>query len=430
MDIKSYLHVTVLENNRTYKKERGIVQGSGISPVLSNLYLHELDLWLEENGYHWLRYADNIYVYTKSREEGNQIFSDIIYKISQGFDLEINQGKSGVYDAIARRVLGYEFYLSEGKVDCRRYQYKPVEYYRHWSQTALSKVNNQYYILEDGILNKQDYALVFENEDKKYHIPVGVVEYLNIYSDVMITPAVFNILSNRGIKVSFYNKYDKAVGYFVPEKMAKPANFVLAQAKLYLDQAKRLEVAKKFEHTGIYQMRAILKYYQQRMKDNVELTQAIDYLTGCLKEVNEVIKVDDLMLIEARARQKYYMCFNQIIDEAGFAFTIRTKRPPKDAINAMISFGNTILYNRILSLIWRTGLDPRFGIVHASNRRSYSLNLDFADYFKPIIVDRVIFSLINHHQIKLKEHFEGVDQGGVYFNHVGKRMFIKAFENM
>lgn len=111
-----------------------------------------------------------------------------------------------------------------------------------------------------------------------------------------------------------------------------------------------------------------------------------------------------------------------------FRFEKRTKRPPKDALNAMISFGNTILYNRILTMLWKTGLDPRFGVVHASNKRSYSLNLDFADYFKPVIVDRIIFSLINTHQIKAKEHFEQVQDEGIYLSKEGKRIFIKAFE--
>ena len=93
----------------------------------------------------------------------------------------------------------------------------------------------------------------------------------------------------------------------------------------------------------------------------------------------------------------------------------------------MISFGNPLLYNLILQIIWRGNLDPRVGIVHATNRRSHSLNLDFADIFKPIIVDRVIFTLINCHQIK-KEHFEQHEQG-VYLTNEGKKIFILVFEH-
>ena len=101
--------------------------------------------------------------------------------------------------------------------------------------------------------------------------------------------------------------------------------------------------------------------------------------------------------------------------------------PPEDELNALISFGNTLLYNQILQMIQKTTLDPRIGIVHAANRRSTTLNLDFADLFKPIIVDRVIFSLINKYQIKKNRHFEK-HENGIYLNKEGKKIFLENFE--
>jgi len=108
-------------------------------------------------------------------------------------------------------------------------------------------------------------------------------------------------------------------------------------------------------------------------------------------------------------------------------FTTRTKRPSKDELNALISFGNTLLYNLFLQIIWKTALDPRIGVVHATNRRSHSLNLDFADIFKPIITDRIIFTMLNCHQIRKDVHFEGNAEDGVYLNNEGKRIFIEEF---
>ena len=131
-------------------------------------------------------------------------------------------------------------------------------------------------------------------------------------------------------------------------------------------------------------------------------------------------------MIEARARQLYYVAFNQILKNNEFKFLKRSKRPPLDEINAMLSFGNTLLYNQFLQIIWKTSLDPRIGIVHATNRRAHSLNLDFADIFKPIITDRIIFSLINLKQIK-SEHFERMEDGGIYLNKLGKRIFLEEF---
>lgn len=155
-------------------------------------------------------------------------------------------------------------------------------------------------------------------------------------------------------------------------------------------------------------------------KANTKLSQSIS-------AINEATDMEQLMLIEARARETYYGCLNEIIEQDSFSFTVRTRRPPKDELNAMISFGNTLPYNSFLQLIWKTQLDPRIAVVHATNRRSYSLNLDFADLFKPIIVDRVIFTLINRQKIKKERHFENRDEG-VFLNRAGKKIFIEEFE--
>ena len=88
----------------------------------------------------------------------------------------------------------------------------------------------------------------------------------------------------------------------------------------------------------------------------------------------------------------------------GFKFERRSRRPPKNEVNAMISFGNTILYGYIADVIQKTDLDIRIAFLHSANRRSQSLNLDIAELFKPIIIDRLIFSLINKHIIVANNH--------------------------
>jgi len=135
------------------------------------------------------------------------------------------------------------------------------------------------------------------------------------------------------------------------------------------------------------------------------------------------------MMIEARCRQKYYELFNEIIKVRGFEFTARTRRPPRYALNAMISFGNTLLYNRIAMEINKTSLDIRIGIVHSTNNRSETLNLDVADLFKPILVDRTIFTLINRKVLNLERDFITEDDGSVYMSAIGKRIFISEFNS-
>lgn len=111
--------------------------------------------------------------------------------------------------------------------------------------------------------------------------------------------------------------------------------------------------------------------------------------------VNEAKTYEELLLIEARAKQIYYNSLQFFIKDEDFIFDKRTRQPPQDNINALISFGNTILYNLIANEIYKTSLDIRIGYLHASNARKQSLNLDLADIFKPIIIDRTIFTIIH-----------------------------------
>lgn len=181
------------------------------------------------------------------------------------------------------------------------------------------------------------------------------------------------------------------------------------------------------EIAGLHNIRANLRYYNKK-KQKTAISDAIEKLNRFIAKVNEADGIQELMLLEARGRETYYFTFNNIIEQQEFRFERRIKRPPRDELNAMISFGNTLLYNQFLQIIWKTSLDPRIGIIHASNRRSHSLNLDFADLFKPVIVDRVIFTLINCQQIKKEKHFVHVKENGVYLNKEGKKLFIEVFE--
>lgn len=144
---------------------------------------------------------------------------------------------------------------------------------------------------------------------------------------------------------------------------------------------------------------------------------------------HELEKMEDMLLIEARARQGYYQLFNEIIAVEDFKFTTRSRRPPQDPLNALISFGNTYLYNRVATEINKTSLDIRIGFVHSTNNRSQSLNLDIAEIFKPIIVDRTIFTLINKRMISTQQHFQTLDGGGIYLNADGKRLFLNALDD-
>jgi len=423
--IEKYCRCFVTKGAEVIRKEKGILQGSSMSPVLSNIYLDGLDKYLDKAGYNWLRYADNICVYTDSMEAGVKIYEEIIELLKTQFDLEYHPDKSGVYDVFERRLLGYDFRKKGKRILVERHTYKDNQHYRAWHPCAIQRINKEYHLIQNGTLNKKDYALLFENEDEKHHIPVEATEQLDIYNEVIITSSVLRTLGNENVRLGVFDKYGDLVGYFIPEGYSADSKMVLAQCNEYNDKEQRLITAKAMEKAAIHNLRANIRYYNK--KENVELNDIVQALSNAIIEMEKAISIEQLLLIEARCRQQYYQTFNTIINRQGFEFGRRTKRPPEDPINALISFGNTLLYNRVQQIIWRTALDSRIGVFHAANKRHCSLNLDFADIYKPIIVDRVIFTLINRGQLSA-ESFMKVAENGVYLSEDGKRCFIEAFE--
>lgn len=424
--VEALLHREVERDGHICRIRQGLLQGSAISPIIANLYLHHLDEHLESMGLNWLRYADNIYVYTETRSDAEGAYEVIRGRLSIHHNLRVNAKKSGIYEAIDRRVLGYMFSFADGGVEVRRHHYQPLTNYHSWHASSVHRDNGVYHIVQDGIINKKDYSLLFENEDERHYIPVEITDQINVYGNVTISPSAMRTISSRNIRISYFDEFGRLTGTYTPISHAKTAHVFLLQCELYSNDMARLSIAKSFEVASIHNMRANLKYYK---KKGLPFEQAIGVLTKQIEDARRCDNVDSLMLIEARARREYYSSFSMIVSSNGFGFTQRTKQPPKDACNAMISFGNTVLYNTVLQMIWKTSLDPKIGIVHATNRRDYSLNLDFADIFKPIVVDRTIFALVNRHEIKMEFHFREADNGGVLLNDVGKRIFLERIES-
>ena len=250
---------------------------------------------------------------------------------------------------------------------------------------------------------------------------------MNIYADITFSSDFFIFANKQKLEIAIFDKYGNKVGSFVPASRRFSLRTEINQIGLLNDEVRRLETAKRLENAAIYNLRANLKYYARRLKTE-ELDTLVEELTGYLGKVNEMKSIDELLLLEARSRSAYYRGFNYILQDERFLFTERTKRPPKDPLNSMISFGNTLVYQRLASEINKTSLDIRYGIIHSSNSRTESLNLDIADLFKPLLVDKTIFTLVNRRIIDSEEDFVEVENGGIYLSRSGKRKFIQAYE--
>jgi len=279
------------------------------------------------------------------------------------------------------------------------------------------------FIFSDGELQRKDNTLCFESEKGKKYIPVENVGELMLFGEVTVNKRFLEFASQAEIILHYFNHYGYYVGSFYPREHLNSGFMILKQAEHYLDSTKRLALAKKFVSGAVDNIRKVLEYYQNRGKAVGESLENIK----TLRERGERAKeVDELMAIEGNVRDYYYQTFDSIIENPLFAFQERTRRPPKNQINTLISFGNSILYTVVLSEIYKTHLDPRIGYLHSTNFRRFTLNLDVAEIFKPIIVDRVIFTLTNKGMIKAS-HFEKKVKG-MTLNEKGRELFITELD--
>lgn len=338
----------------------------------------------------------------------------------------LNKSKSGVYKSLNRKFLGYCFEEKSGKVIAKHEKKAYTTIYRDWYTTGIKKVDHNYHLINEGILTKRDYTLLFEGPTGKKYIPIETTDSLYVYSNIIFSGNFFEFVNKKGLNVALIDKYGEKIGSFVPQNNRRNIKTEIKQLKVYDNENERLELAKKLEIASVSNIRANLKYYARR-KNSERLQDAVIGISRLIQQLNEAKDVTKLMTIEAQSRQKYYQCFNEILNDEDFIFEKRTRRPPEDPLNAMISFGNTLLYQRIANEINRTSLDIRIGIVHAAGSRPESLNLDLADLFKPILVDRTIFTLVNRKMLEATDFVE-VENNGIYLSREGKKQFIREFE--
>jgi CRISPR-associated protein Cas1 len=199
---------------------------------------------------------------------------------------------------------------------------------------------------------------------------------------------------------------------------------ILKQAEHYLDMQKRQEIATEFVIGAIKNILNVIRYYSNRGKNLKNVEDGIKHLEEKTQKSRDI---EELMAFEGNVRDHYYKAFDIILNNPDFAFEQRTRRPPQNNLNTLISFGNSMIYTIALSEIYKTHLDPRIGFLHATNFRRFTLNLDVAEIFKPIIVDRVIFTLIGRNMIT-KDDFEK-STNGLILKEKGQQTFVTEMEN-
>jgi CRISPR-associated protein Cas1 len=293
-------------------------------------------------------------------------------------------------------------------------------------------VKKTYYLFNPGHLSRKDNTLKFvpvesdangenEREGQPRYIPVETVSDLYVFGSLQANSALYNFLGQNDIAVHFFDYYENYTGSFRPRDFLLSGRMLLAQTAAYQDKKKRISIARQFVDGAWYNMTKNLQYYSRRGKETEPM---MNLMSNYASKIAEMKAVDELMGIEGNIRQVYYEAFNLILND--FEMGARTKQPPQNEVNALISFGNMMCYSQCLRAIHQTQLNPTISYLHTPGERRYSLALDIAEIFKPIIVDRTIFKVLNKKEVQEK-HFDRKLNKCV-LNESGKKIFVKAIE--
>jgi CRISPR-associated protein Cas1 len=280
------------------------------------------------------------------------------------------------------------------------------------------------YIFSKGDLTRKDFSIRFKNKNGNVYLPIKDTKELYCFNEVTLSTKFLEMLSKSGVTVHFFGYYENYIGTFYPKNYLLSGRLTVSQAIAYNE--KRMEIAKAIVSGIADNIYFILYHYYRHGK--TELKPFIDWLG---KDVHILIdKMPDikrLLSVEGEIWGRFYDTFKIILPE-DFAMNKRVKRPPDNPINALVSFGNSLLYTKTVTQLYHTHLNQTISFLHEPSERRFSLSLDLSEAFKPVIVFRTIFDCVNNRKLTVEKHFDK-KLNYALLNESGRKIFISEFED-
>lgn len=281
------------------------------------------------------------------------------------------------------------------------------------------------YLVEQGsVLKKESRRLVVEKEGKRLlEIPEFKIERVLIFGNIQITTQAVKFLLESGIETAFLTIYGKLIGKLTPIE-SKNVELRMTQYQRYQDEEFRLCMAKCIVEGKIKNSKVLLQKYQ-RNHPEIDFDQALRELDALIFELQRKEKVSSVFGIEGRASAVYFSSLGKMFRRE-LQFETRTKYPPLDPVNVLLSLGYTLITNEMLSIVSSIGFDPYIGYLHGIEYGRPSLALDLIEEFRFPIVDRLTLELINK-QILSREDFEE-KEGRIYLKESSRKEYFLQYE--
>jgi CRISPR-associated protein Cas1 len=253
-------------------------------------------------------------------------------------------------------------------------------------------------------------------------IPVEDVDALWVFRELDLNARVLNFLAQKKVPAHLFNYYGFYAGSFYPREFLQAGYLTVRQVRHYTNRKLRLRIAREFIAAAMHNILRNLRYYGTR---GIELQSETETVQAEMLRLETVKDVAELMGCEGRARAAYYQGFSKILRDK-FDFTKRVKRPPNNAVNALISYCNGLVYAACLSQLYRSQLDPTISFLHEPGVRRFSLALDLAEVFKPLLADRLIFKVLNNRMLSERDFAQ--DLNYCYLKDSGRKTILQEWD--
>lgn len=257
-------------------------------------------------------------------------------------------------------------------------------------------------------------------------LPIESVEGLVLVDGVQVSSSVMVELLRRGIPVTWLSTQGRFYGRL--ESTQHVDVFKQRRQILAYDEPFALEIARRMIVAKIHNQQTLVRRYKRNINGNTSELNAIVVKLGIMKDkAARAADRDQLMGYEGVAARDYFAALGAMVAEP-FAFEGRSKRPPLDPFNSMLSLGYTLLMYELYTAICNQGLSPYFGVNHALKNHHPTLASDLMEEWRPIIIDSLAMSLASHHEVTLEHFYESEENGGVYMTREGRVIFLRAYE--
>lgn len=479
--VMGWLHCGVMTRQGIVMPQKGLAQGSVIAPLLANVYLDDFDECFEDSPLKLVRYGDDFVLLSKSEKRILEAPTEVAEILAE-MGLDLNPEKSQitsfergfkflghvfagelVLPPQARRQAKVPLYVNKQElkiihsdpplkptamqlafIESLKGHNRPIppplyvvlgytirnpEVIKITSSEGMwSKGMASLYLVQQGSAiakEKGRFLIKFPNQEIK-EVPIQEVERVLIFGHIQLSTSVIEVCLSQRIPVIFLSQLGDYKGHLHSHEAVDLA-LQMVQFRSRGDEGLRLGMAKTIIRGKLLNSKQFL--LRLNRKRSLEAVQSVIEAMGShLDRLEQETTIESLLGHEGNGAAQYFKGMGLLILQEGFELTGRSRRPPKDPVNSLLSLGYTLLFNNVMSLILAVGLNPYLGHLHQSQEQRPELAMDLMEEFRSPIVDSLVLELINKKMLKPTDFTFPDEKGGVYLTDTARRIFYRSFE--